>query len=199
MNIKLLLYLLCITSLLSACPKPFASHRPDGPSLYSNAFKLDEDAIVKRDTSVDLSKFRFVYLETVTTFYPGKFSFYVRQHLSEMGMRNILNHDEMAALVEGNPELTPFSSLGTPMALKQLSNLVGPILKVTMKLDLPTISSRDIFVEITDLSSGKTLLEIHHRTAVLLYDAQDEVYYPVFNAINAWLIETRKFGGSLPA
>ncbi|MCF7822162.1 MAG: hypothetical protein K9M17_06965 [Mariprofundaceae bacterium] len=195
MNNKLITLATCSFLLLSGCAKQATTTEEIDNQLYSNASILDEVTATRKDVNVDLRKIRFVYLETKTTFYPGRFDFYVRKNLSKMGLKVVLNKEELTALILNNPELSNLSSINDPVSQSRLSTLIGPILKIRVTLGLPNGANRSVSVEITDLSSGRRLLELSHNTLVWA-NFETEVFFPVFKVMNEWLNEVRALRGS---
>lgn len=181
--------------LLSGC----ASYAP--PSIdketgrYSEIVPLEAGAIEKKKTNVDLSKYRFVYLNAETNVYESRFEFFVREALVGFGFKHILNQDELIALVSSDKETTDLASLSDPLAQRKLSNDVGPILYIRFSSRWDGDVRRYVDVEVVDMSSGETLLKINHPK-MIWWEVDREAHYPVLNAIKQWTEECGKPGVS---
>lgn len=154
--------------------------------LYATGTTVDPAAVQVRGTNVDLTKFRFVYLETRTDLWPARFEFFVRDALVRMGFKNILNTRELSKFITSNPEqLSSIHSISDFMSQQRLSNRVGPVLHVAVNIGSDRGGNRNVTLTVSDLSEGRVLLLLNHRKAVWT-SFDKEAHYPVLNELKKW-------------
>jgi hypothetical protein len=153
--------------------------------MYGAMASVAPGDIQKRETNVDLRKFRFVYLITQTNLYPARFEFFTRSALARMGFKNVLNQEEVAALVTETPELSSLQSEQAQIAVRHLSERAGPVLLVYVRSMWDGDVRRYVNLEVVDLSDGRTLLKLHHEKLIWI-DVDAEAHYPVLNEFKKW-------------
>jgi hypothetical protein len=194
------LLFLCVVTCAAAVAGGCAQYAPpkvdEKTGTYSAIASVAPGDIQKRETDVDLRKFRFVFLITRTNVYPARFEFFTRAALARVGFKNVLNQDEVVSLVTTNPELSSIKSLSDPLALRQLSELAGPIMLVYVKSATDGNVRRYVTVQVVDLSDGRTVLQLHHNPMIWA-DVDSEAHYPVLNEFKKWVDEcdAKKQGG----
>jgi hypothetical protein len=156
--------------------------------LYKQAAALDPGEIRKRDTNVDLKKFRFAYLISDSNVYPGRFEFFARSALARAGITRVLNTHEMTEWISSTSELSEIASLSDPISQRRLSERIGPVLLIQLSSMWDGDVTRDVDLVVTDLSTGKAMLEIHHHRFVWM-EVDSEAHYPVFNELKKWAEE----------
>jgi hypothetical protein len=156
--------------------------------MYKASASLDGGAVEKRDTNVDLKKFRFVYLVTQSNVYPGRFEFFARSALAHAGFTNVLNTQELTEFITETPALSSITSVGDLVSRRRLAQLIGPIMFVQVSSMWDGNVRRDVTLTVVDLSSGKTLLQIDHNKLIWA-DVDSEAHYPVLNEFNKWVKE----------
>jgi hypothetical protein len=188
---------ICILTLLFIFVTGCATYGPvridEKTGLYKTSTVLKAGAIQKRDTDVNLKKFRFVYLVANSNIYHGRFEFFVRSALARNGFKYVLNKDELTKMITANPKLSSIQSIDDPVSLKRLSDLVGPIMRVDFKSQWDGDVSRYITLAITDLSNNNLLLKIYHPKFIW-GDVDSEAHYPVLNEIKKWIDDSSAGG-----
>ena len=105
--------LILLGLLLAGCYSVGPVYTPrtiDGKTgLYVSETSFGTRDILKRDVNVDLTRFRFVHLETRTDLYPDRFEFLARAALARMGFTQVVNSRELSDLLASNPQLAPFA------------------------------------------------------------------------------------------
>lgn len=177
--------------LLSSCA---ATYRPlvinQKTGYYGSVTKVKSGVISQMDTSFDLRQYRFVYLTVSSDYYIGRLDFMVRQVLFNLGLRHVVNQEELVLMIKDNEQLSSIGSVSDPLALSRLSEQVGPILSVSFE-SLWVSSSGTATVTITDLSSNKKLLSANN-SGLIWTDYASEILYPVFNAMKKWADDSMK-------
>lgn len=154
--------------------------------MYSTTTELDKSAIREYDTTVDLQAFRFVYLNANSNVYPGRFEFFVRNALADLGVTQVLNQDELVAFVKAHPKLKDVSSVNDPLAIKKVSEAVGPILMVEFNSIWDGDVRRYVTLKITDASTGRKLLHVEQDKLIWM-SVDPEAHYPVLNVLRQWV------------
>jgi hypothetical protein len=149
--------------------------------LYDIRATVDKKDIAKRETKVDLKKYRFVWLLTRTPFYPQRTEFLAREALAHSGFKHVLNARELTDLVTTTPELSWVSSLGDPVTQRRLAEALGPIVGVSLSYD-----DAQVRLVAADIATGTTLLEVSYRSNFAL---SNDRFYPVFNELKKWADE----------
>ncbi|MES2946444.1 MAG: hypothetical protein V4772_26550 [Pseudomonadota bacterium] len=157
--------------------------------LYNTATKLEDSAIRENDTSADLAKYRFVVLNTRSNVYPARFEFFIRTALADLGMVKVLNQEELVSLVKMHPKLASMESINDPLAIKKVSDTLGPVLVIDCNSMWDGDVRRYVTLKITDASSGKTFLRIDHPKFIWA-SVDPEAHYPVLNALRQWVRAT---------
>jgi hypothetical protein len=179
--------MLLATLIVSGCAVYAPPKFDEKTGLYKQGAALDAGAIEKRDTNVDLKRFRFAYLISDSNVYPGRFEFFARSALAHAGITRVLNTAEMLEWVN-TPELSEIPSLSDPVSQRRLSERIGPVLLIRLSSIWDGDVTRDVDLAVTDLSTGKELLHIHHHRFVWV-EVDSEAHYPVFNEFKKWVDE----------
>ena len=174
----------CSTSSQFYVPQP----ANPGSALYPASTAVSEGDYQKRDTKVSLKGFRFVYLQTDSNNYPGRFHFFVRQALARNGLLQVLSESELADWVKDQGLSIDDKELNDADSLRKLSDSIGPILLVQMKSMSDTRGGHDVVLNVDDLSTGKTVLRIRH-SRIIVANIDKTMHYPVFNAFTQWVNE----------
>ena len=175
------------TLLVSGCAVYAPPKIDEKTGLYKQTASVQPGAIEKRDTNVDLKKFRFAYLISDTNVYPARFEYFARSPLARAGITRVLNTREMQEW--GNqPELAGITSLSDPISQRRLSERIGPILLIQLSSMWDGDVTRNVSLTVTDLSSDKVLLQIRHDKFVWM-EVDSEAHYPVFNELKKWAEE----------
>jgi hypothetical protein len=182
----LLPLVLACTCVLGGCAHYAPPKLDEKTGMYAATASIAPGDIQKRETDVDLSKFRFVFLVAQTNVYPARFEFFTRAALARVGFKNVLNQEEVVSLITSTPELSSIKSVSDPLALRQLSDLVGPSLLVQVKSIWDGDVRRYVTVNVVDLSDGRTLLQLHHEKLIWM-DVDSEAHYPVLNEFKKWV------------
>jgi len=153
--------------------------------MYSTTSEVNKSAILEYDTSVDPRKFRFVALYASSNAYPGRFEFFIRNALAELGIKQVLNQGELEALVKAQPKLKDIPWIGDHLALKRVSDTVGPILMIECNSTSSGSAWRYVTLKISDVSTGRTLLHIEQHKMVWT-SVDSEALYPVLNVLRQW-------------
>ncbi len=177
------LSLALLAGLASAC-STYAPITLDAKSgQYNTTTQLDAGATRVWETGTQPAQFRVVLLNTQTNVYPLRFEFFVRSVLSDLGVRRVLNADEMAALLADR-------GLGRKVdadSLRKLSEAGLPVLVVDMQSRWDGDVRRHVTLKATDARNGKTLLWIDHPRTVWM-EVDGEAHLPVFNALRKWYL-----------
>ena len=181
-----LVVLLFIVFLIGGCATYALPSIDEKTGRYSEAAPLEEGAIEKNVTDVDLEKYRFVYLNAESNVHSSRFEFFVREALVRFGFNHILNQTELLDLVTSTEEASEISSISDPLAQRKLSDIIGPILYVEFLSRWDGNASRYVNVQVVDVSTGKVLLKINHPKMIMM-EVDSEVHYPVLNAIKDWV------------
>lgn len=153
--------------------------------LYSTATDLDKSAIREYDTSIDPQIFRFIALNANSNVYQARFEFFVRNALSYLGIKQVLNQDELAAMVKMHPRLKDVTSTTDSLAIKKISDTIGPMLFVDFNSTWDGDVRRYVSLKIVDGSTGRVLLRIEHPKLIWA-NVDSEAHYPVLNALRQW-------------
>ena len=154
---------------------------------YSTIAEIDKSSYREYVTDVDPRNYRFVALATNSNIYPGRFEFFIRNALAELGTTRVLNRDELVQLARQHPKLQNLTSISDPLALKHVSEVAGPMLLIRVDSLAPTGALRIMRLLVTDATTGRVLLRIDHRKTVWL-DADSEVHLPLLNALRQWYL-----------
>ncbi len=152
--------------------------------LYKTSTKLEKSSIREYDTSVDPRKFRFVILSTVSNTYPARFEFFVRNALSDLGIKLVLNRKEARSLAGMHPKLSDFADSNYTQLVKKVSDVVGPVMLVYAQ-SVTDGDRRHVGLKVTDISTGRVLLEVKHVKFILV-EVDAPAHYPVLNALREW-------------
>jgi hypothetical protein len=152
---------------------------------YQSMANVDKDRIKTRDTSVDLRKFKITFLLTDSNVHPGRLEFAVRDVLVRAGLRNITNRDELLRFVNSRADTKEFGQLDA-VALKKLSEKVGPVLVIDVRSMWDGDVRRYTGIRAVDSGSDRTLLELTHPKFIWL-SVDGEAHYPLFNELHSWV------------
>lgn len=153
--------------------------------LYETGTSLSENAIHTRNTSVNLSKYRFVYLVADTNVYPRRFEFFTRAALARSGFNRVLNSSELTELIASSPRYSAIQSISDPVSLRRLAEQLGPLLQVQFSSRWDGDVSRYVTMTVTDLATGEQLLHVYHPKLIWM-DVDGEAHYPVLNEFKKW-------------
>ena len=159
--------------------------------LYATTTQLDDSAIREYDTSVDPAKFRFVALNANSNVYPARFEFFTRTALADLGIKQVLNQEELVAMVKMHPKLGSINAINDPLAIKKVSDTVGPIMLIEFSSAWDGDVRRYVTLKITDASTGRTLLRVEHPKPIWV-SVDPEAHYPVLNALRQWVKASTK-------
>lgn len=187
---KLFLAILCFAA-LGGCASYAPVQVDPKTGLYPTATQLEASAIREYETTVDLSKFKFVALSSSSNVYPARFEFFVRAALADLGIKQVLNQDELVAMVKMHPKLTAVTAINDPLAIKKVSDTVGPILLIEFNSVWDGDVRRYVTLKATDASTGKTLLRVEHPKMIWA-SVDPEAHYPVLNALREWVKANNK-------
>jgi hypothetical protein len=174
---------------LSAC-STFVPPVPDSKTgLLPAKNVVDPNGIVIMQRKINVDGFKFVYLATPREIDASKLEYVVRSALAHMGMKHILNADELRELIKSVPDLAQMDNFATAAAQQRISRRIGPILGIEVVSPFPYVHPT-IRMRVVDMSKGVELVSIEFSTTVWL-DVESEVYYPVMNAFKIWVDENR--------
>jgi hypothetical protein len=172
--------------LVAACGSYAPPKVDEKTGLYPAIAALDAGAVQKRDTSIDLGRYRFVYLSSDTNVYPGRFEFFARAALAEAGFKHVLNTQELTSFVSSRQQLSTITSIGDPLSQRRISELVGPALRIDVVSRWDGEVRRYVTLTATDMSSGTVLLQVS-QPRLIWVDVDSEAHYPVFNEFKRWV------------
>ncbi len=179
MHLRLLALSACLA--LCACTSYGPPKFDEKSGRYDVSATVAQQDIAKRETKVDLKKYRFVWLVTRTYRFPQRTEFSVREALARSGFKHVLNTREMTDFVTATPELSWVSNLSDPVTVRRLADTVGPIAGVYL-----SSGDADVRLVVADMATGTTLLELHYSSDFAL---GDDRLYPVFNELKKWADE----------
>ncbi len=174
---------------LSAC-STFLPPVPDTKTgLLPTKNVVDPSGIVNTERKVNVDIYKFVYLATQREIDATKLEYVVRSALAHMGMKHILNSEELRQLIKSVPDLASIDDFSSAEAQQRISQRIGPILGIEVVSPFPYVHPT-IRMRAVDMSKGVELVSIGFSTTVWL-DIESEVYYPVMNAFKVWVDENR--------
>ena len=183
MHIRLLALSACLA--ICGCTGYGPPKFDEKSGLYAVRATVPKESIAKRDTKVDLKKYRFVWLTTSTVYFPQRSEFIAREALAHAGFQHVLNTHELADLVTTTPQLSWARSLSDPVTQRRLTDTLGPIAAVYLSF-LGREGGEGVKLVVTDIGTGQTLLDLHYYDAfAITFDR----YYPVFNELKKWADE----------
>lgn len=157
-------------------------------SRYKAIASVDKDKIAIRDTSVNLRKFKVVYLAVDSNVHPARLEFLLRDVLTRAGLKNIVNRDELIRVVRKREELNGLVQFDSD-ALKKISSSVGPVLLINARSMWDGDVRRYVSVRAIDAESGATLLDLNHPKFIWVH-VDGEAHYPVFNELHSWVADS---------
>jgi hypothetical protein len=167
--------------------------------LYEGVSAIDEDAVQMLDTKVDMKTFKLVLLivddslpRGISVTDAGRYrrgvEDLVRNSLADMGFRRVLNLAELTNLTRSDPALASIEHADNLSAQKQISDMIGPILRI----EVSTISFVDTVrtsycLFVTDLSGNyKEYLRVVDKK-IVWWNSLTEVYCPLLNELRKWV------------
>lgn len=184
---------LVMSLLLSGCATYSSSRIDEKTGMYERNSVADPAWITKSVSGVDFSRYTYVYLQTRTNFYPARFEYYVRHALFRNGFARVLNEQELTSLILDTPRLASINSLSDSVAVRRLSDLSGPILRVSYSSTGQGARNYTDF-SVHDLSTGELLFQIKFDK-VIWTDSEKETMQPVLNAFKVWVDQNRAATG----
>lgn len=189
MKLSLSLFLLALV-FLGSC-STFTPPVPDAKTgLLPTKNIVDPSGIVTTQRKVNIDSYKFVYLATQREIDATKLEYVARSALAHMGLKHILNSEELQQLVKSVPDLALIENIATAEAQQRISQRLGPILGVEIVSPFPYVHPT-IRMRAVDMSTGVDLMSLEFSTTVWL-DVESEIYHPVMNAFKIWVDDNRK-------
>lgn len=184
---------LVMSALLSGCATYSSSRIDEKTGMYEGNAVADPAWITKSVSGVDFNRYAYIYLQARTNFYPARFEYYVRHALFRNGFARVLNEQELTSLILDTPRLASINSLSDSVAVRRLSDLSGPILRVLYSSTGQRARNYTDF-SVHDLSTGELLFQIKFDK-VIWTDSEKETMQPVLNAFTVWVDQNRAATG----
>jgi len=157
--------------------------------LYDTGSSLEQSDIYKYDTNVDIKKFKLVVLDAQSDLFRNRFEFFVRNSLSEIGVKMIFNKEELSNFVKINPKINSkeaiLQDIDDSINIRKISNVIGPILYIKISSNVNGAGRRNIKLDIFDIETDSLLFSAA-KDKVIWEDFDKEINYPIMNKMKEW-------------